>query len=373
LPPEKARRVKETVTQPPEVEPEDRSAFWESLRILKRGIDSSPAAHSEEELAALEARARRLGSCETVQVLGLRSYRRRLLGDLPGAECLLSEAWALAPLCPLAVGDLNPCELDLQRRTAVLEAALGRTADAIRRAQIPVDGYERLGGAGHDLDGDGLAKALYARGDIRQFMGDFDGSAADFAVCLDRFPRTSPLWLRVQQGLADVLLHSGPLGQLEAWKLMSRLRLSMRRQDTVVRAHFLWTDGQLTIVLGKQRGVDKLKESLKIFRKETMPYHCVGVAHDLCLALYPRGREILRLLGSLEPLPRKRGEEPKDFLGRAFVADPRLGTAFFELYSLAKRPQGNGPFAAALEKLRLAAAAAVSLPPCLLAPIPTSR
>jgi len=311
----------------------------------------------------MEARARRLGSCETAQVIALRGYRRRLLGSLDAAEELLKQALDLAPRCRFAADSVpNPCELDLNRRLAILEAAQGRPADGFRRAQRVLDGYEVLGNPGHDLNGDGIASSLYARGEIRYELGDFDGCAADFSTCLDRYPISSKVWLRVQQDLATALLETGPVGRDRAFRIQNRVRFRMRsRSGTAEYAFFWWTDGQLTIALGKQRGIDKLEKALGAFLKQGMRHHYAGVAHDIVRAMFPDQERIRRFLRRIEPVA-------------STLCDERQMRLLQKILDLAKTcPRPDTPLDIllsrldnALRQLREIAGSQVSLPPCLI-------
>jgi len=56
-------------------------------------------------------------------------------------------------------------------------------------SQRAMDGYDALGGPGHDLDGDGWASSLIVRADARFHLGDKAGSAADFATALGRLEK----------------------------------------------------------------------------------------------------------------------------------------------------------------------------------------
>ena len=111
-----------------EREEEDTPArFWSDLAALKTAVDATPGAIGGD-LAEIADRAAKLGSCENVQVLGLRSYQRRLLGHLDRAEQLLLEAFTVGAECPMRAPhdpEITACGLELDRRLAILEAALG--------------------------------------------------------------------------------------------------------------------------------------------------------------------------------------------------------------------------------------------------------
>jgi len=351
-----------------EAEAKDPKArFRADLLEVKTAIDSTPAL-TGKALEELEKRARNLGTCETVQVLGLRSYRHRLLGEVGAAQGALDEAWALAPKCRDAGDDLNPCEIELSRRQGKLDAALGRLKEGLAKVETALDGYRRLGSPGHSIDGDGVAISIYARAEIRFELGDRAGALADLSACLDRLPVTSAVWSRAQQDLASMLAHTDREGQKRAWDLLHNQRLVLRsRRDTVEWAAFLWTDGQLAIVLGKQRGLDRLQGSLRCFEKLGMPYHYVGVAHDICVHYFPRADKIKAFLDRIKPAPRRAGEEPRDFLGRAFVQDPALGRLFFELYGLVRQcPAPRARVVEAFSRLRDLVSVNARLPPCFL-------
>jgi len=342
------------------VDAEATSRFWADLGPLTATIDSTPA-DSDVALAEMEDRARRLGACETVQVMGLRAYQRRLLSDLDHAEHLLRKAFEIGAGCPMTAADnqgISACLLDLDRRLAILEAALGRPEQGLRRAQGALDGYEVLGHPGHDIDRDGIASCHYARGEIRFELHDFARCAADLSVCLDRYPAESEVWERAQQFFTTALAHTDYAGRKTAFQLQERRRLRIsHRVGTTEYGYFFWTDGQLAVVLGKQRAIKKMKLALTTFAGQGMPDQVVGIGHDIALAMWPNRTQIKKFFkNELYPL------------ANGMARDRRQVEALNEVVSLLRgcpQPDSSSLLACALRRLREAAGA--NLPPCLLA------
>lgn len=333
--------------------------FWADLIELKDAINSNPAP-SRATLEALEERARKLGSCELVQVAGLRSYRHRLLGELDAAQQALHDAWLLAPNCRDAHEDpnLNPCVLDLYRRQGKLDGAFGRLEEGLIKVEAAIDGYRRFGGTGHDLDGDGVASSVYARAEIRFELGDFTAAAADFCNCLDLFPNAGKVWSRVQQDLAAALSHTDREGRKRAYALLRGQRLSMRsRGHCVEKGAFLWINGQLAFSLGERNALKKLCDALDCFASLGMPHHYIGVAHDIARSKFPRGDLIKAFLDQIKPTATR------------LISDRRHTELFNEIYDLVSRcptPSTGSHLDMALRRLRDLVSTEASLPPCLL-------
>jgi hypothetical protein len=344
-----------------EHEEEDTPArFWGDLAALKTAVNSTPGA-VDGDLAEMADRAVRLGPCETVQVLGLRSYQRRLLSHLDDAEQLLREAFTVGAGCPMRAPhdpETTACGLDLDRRLAILEAALGRPEDGLCRAQRALDGYEILGHPGHDLDRDGIASSHYARGVIRGKLSDYAGAACDYSVCLDRFPPGSPVWERAHQDFTTALARTDHAGREAAWLLQERRRLRIsHRKGTTEYAYFYWTDGQLAASLGKQRARKKMKVALVEFASQGMRDEVIGVGHDVAISMWPN-RDGIKRFFRRELLPLLKGQP----LGRRQVE------ALNEVIALLRgcpQPETLSLLAPALRRLR--AAAGAHLPPCLIA------
>ena len=321
---EEAKRDLEKVLE--KEKEERRRAFWAELRDLQDSIGSAPLP-TAPKLDEMEERGRSLGTCEVVQVTGLRSARCRSLGDLDGAEELLAAASALAPQCrsaPAAAPHLNPCLLDLQRRSATLEAARGRPANGLRLAQTVLDGYEALGDPGHDLNGDGVASAHFTRAEMRYELQDFGGAAADFAICVDTFPSSTKVWQRAHQNLAFALSQTGEWGRREAFKLMGNQRLLMRTKEASYdRAAFWWMNGQLTVCFGNRtHGLTKLREALDDLAGLGLPDPFTALARDIAWIHYPQVEKIHKFLTEIWPVAKR------------LIRDRRQQELFNEIVSL---------------------------------------
>ena len=334
--------------------------FWEDLGELVTAIDSKPAP-ADKALSEMEDRARKLGTCETVMVLCLKAYRHRLLGELVAAEEQLTAAGELAPHCRSAKpGRPNPCHLEILWRWGMLDTSLGLLEDGLAKVQDTLDGYEELHGPGHNLDRDGVAAMTLARAEVRYDLKDYAGSAADLAFCLGRFPVECKVWQRIEQNLAMVLASTGPEGRERAFELLKKPALVFRkRKMTVEKASCYWTDGQLKIALGKQRGIDRLKDSLDGFRQLKMPHNFWCIALDIARAYFPRRHEIEKFLRKIEPV----------FF--ELVRDERHVKLFDELKKLCEgtpRPDTHSTLDRFLSRVRALVAEEACLPPSLLEP-----
>ena len=338
---------------------EDPDSFQAELLNVADVTTSRPATTGQwiEELAL---RARRLGECQVVQVLGLSARRLTLIGDLTAAREALGQARAEA-------GDCQSCILDTLRREALLLLHLGDKAGALTKSQGAMDGYEALGGPGHDLNGDGWASSLIVRAQVRFDLDDKAGSAADLATALERFPRPSKVWEVTHQNLASTLALSGPVERSLASKDFVSLRLRMRKGVTVERAGFLWMDGQLVISIGERRylGMDRLIASLRLYRhpKIATPGPWLGVASDYCRTLYPRREEIARFLDR-EVTPYS------DRLIKSEVHREQLRKLYALCEARRSTPATWPALRRVIESLRTAAGDAM---PCLLPPWPVSH
>lgn len=333
--------------------------FWSDLAALKTAVDSAPGA-TAAAIEQMAERADRLGSCERVQVLNLRSYRLRVLGDLDSAEQLLLRALAVGGNCPMraARDEFSACHLEVEWRLGVFEAAIGRGEVGLRRVERARVGYEILGHPGHDLDRDGIASCTYARGVIRGHLGDHAGAAADFGVCLDRYLEGSAVWERAHQDFTTALANGGLPTWEKAWELQERRRRRIcKRAGTTEYAYFYWTDGQLGAALGKQRSRKKMKVAMTEFAAQGMPDEVIGVGHDIALDMFPN-RDLIRSFFAREFLP----------LTRGLVKDPRQKQALNDVIGLLRgspQPETTSRLRGALQSLR--AAAGAHLPPCLTA------
>jgi len=266
----------------------------------------------------------------------LRAYRSRSLGDLGGAEELLAAAYDLAPQCRLASSSalhLNPCLLDLDRRSATLEAARGRPENGLRLAQSALDGYEALGNPGHDLNGSGVASAHFTRAEIRYELRDFGGAAADFATCVDTFPRKSKVWQRAHHNLALALSQTGELGRRQAYGLMRHQRLATRtKAASYDRAAFWWLKGQLTICYGNRtHGLAKLRDALDDFAALGLPDPFTALARDIAWIHYPRVEKIREFLAEIWPV------------AKSLIRDRRQKELFNEIVALTGRQLCSNP------------------------------
>lgn len=339
-----------------EQEPEaSGDTFWAELRAAKTLIDSSPR-DALPAVQKLSARART--SCEKAMTLGVTAYQRRLVADLREAGRLLSVAGELSHLCPVRVESVTACGLEINRRRSILELHQGNGADGLIRVEDVLEGYGLLGHCGHNLDGDGIAASLYARGVILGSMGNHRAALHDFSICLDRFSPGSAVWERVQGDFTTALSHLDDAGaQEKAWQLQHRRRYLMRsRVGSTEHAYFMWTDGQLAFKLGKQRWLRRMRAALEGFAGQGMVDEFLAVGHDAAAALFPH-RDRMRAFFARDFLP----------LTRGLVRDPRHVAALKRVLDLLKgcpRPETTSLLAAAMNALR--GALDPHLPPCLI-------
>lgn len=330
------------------------AAFQAALLDAKDRTTSRPGT-TGRLLEELEARARRLGACQTVQVLGLDARRRTLVGDLLGAREALAQARN-------EMSDCRACDLDTMRREALLLLYLGKEEEALRLSQRAMDGYEAFGSPGHDLNGNGWASSLIVRAEIRCELEDYAGSAADCATALKHFPRASKVWQVTHQNMAATLALTGPAGRRDVSAELVSLRLTMRKGVSVERAAFLWLDGQLVVAIGdrRYRGLERLQTSLRLYGHPRIatPRSWLGVASDYARALFPESEAIARWL--------EREVAPH---ARRLIKDARDFEQLKDLYALAKRRHRSlsmfGELRRGIESLRECAGTAM---PCLLPP-----
>lgn len=343
-------------------EAEDRQAFWSELRSIMEDLDRKPA--KVGCLAGLRARARELGTCETVQADGLEAYRLRRLGHLEAARDLLEQAWRLGGSCPLEREGVNPCLLDVGRRLAVVLTALGLYPKALATVEESLGGYERLGDPGHDLDGDGIANCLSVRGKIQGFMGDPAGAARDFAACLERLPTGSNVFEQTRRDLAVALSHTGDEGKEEAYKYLQKHRLVYRRRPlTPDRAQFDWLDGQLEFSrkgrVGRnrrRRGEKKMTRALKGFAEAGLPDEFEAAASDLLKALRHDRTVLLKHLAAIHPVALKLIKSPEHLRRFQLILNECQGTP---------SPSTWGRLERAINELRMVAGG-TNLLPCLI-------
>jgi hypothetical protein len=244
-------------------------------------------------------------------------------------------------------------------RRGMLDMSLGRPREGLAKVEDTLAGYQKLGGPGHNLDGDGIMAMKFARARILFHLEEYGGAAADYSACLDRLPLGSELWLSTQQYLATALANAGPKGREQAWDLLDKQRLSFRkRKASVQKACFLHTDGELTIVLKKQRGLKKLKDALECFATLSMPHHYWDVALAIAQVYYPNREKIEDFLLEIEPV------------FRALMRDERHEKLFDELKALCAgcpRPTTLPCLSRLLNWVRETLAEEASLPPSLIA------
>jgi len=347
--------------KPAEDEHEDPERFLADLRLAKSAATSTPAA-AEGRLKALAVRARRLGTCEQVHVLGLDAVRLMFTGALDEAGHRLSQAQALERQCRQGAA----CALLNRRRASLLALSRGDFDLALREAQAALTGYEALGSPGHDLNGDGLASALTARAESRFHLADYAGSAGDFAAALERFSPSAKVWSVTQQNLARALVHTGGAGRraVAESEQFAALRLSMRRGNSIERAAFLWLDGQLWLDQDKRRdrGFKRLRRAMVIYAHPLIsaPDPFLNVASDIAQAMiscrrYPDRGEIAAFL-ELEVGP----------IAKRIITDDLHHERLQELFKRCKARPGLSVWVdlrLAIESLRSAAERSI---PCLL-------
>ena len=354
-------RLSQIIREAEEEKRKTEAEFWSDLVDLKNAVNAKPA-NAVEALKAMERRARAFGTCETVQVLGLWAHRWMVLDEIRAAEETLREAWGLALSCRLAeTAEAGPCAFYLHRRQGLLELASGRHTSGLAEIQCSLDGFRLWGQRPtHDVNGDGEGSSLYARGEALFHLRDYDGSIADFTVCLERFHPSRDIWSNAYHNLAYALARTGCEGRKKAHELLQHQRLSMRSHEkTVQGATFLWVDGQLAYALGirRDRAMKRMRRALAFFASEGMPDEYRGVSLDIARAYYPRRDLIVNFLN--ETKGTREGLIRSEYQKRMFA----------EIYDLADGCPGLDTLSlldAILRKLRDAVTREASLPPCLL-------
>ena len=180
-------------------------------------------------------------------------------------------------------------------------------------------------------------------------MKDYEGSIADFTVCLERFPASSAIWSTAYRNLAYALSRTGREGRKKAHAMLQHQRLSMRsREKTVPGAFFLWVDGQLAYALGirRDRAMKRMKRALAFFASEGMPDEYRGVSLDIARAYYPRRDLIVDFLNATK--------STRERLIRSNLSDG------------CPEPETLSLLDAVLRRFRDALTREASLPPCLL-------
>lgn len=151
----------------------------------------------------------------------------------------------------------------------------------MERIEACLAGYRELG-PGHDLDGDGVARCLSIRGQIRWFLGAADGAVADLGVSLERWRPESPPFLVALLNLGVALERAGR--REEAYQLLRKPRLKFRSlPPSAHRAVFDLLDGNLEYQRGvrhRHRGREKIRDAVDGFAAERMPDEFIRAVAD---------------------------------------------------------------------------------------------
>lgn len=236
--------------------------------------------------------------CEMAQALGISAQAYRMLKDYPAAGEALRRAWDNAGHCEIAT-------LDLHRREVLLAYFTGRKDDAFRHANAAIDGYRGLGGPGHDLDGEGLAKSYLFRGQLWGHEKNFGRAAADQSLALSLIPPHKVVYGYAVFDLAATLAHLGREERLQAFQYVLVARNSFRRRSaSVQRARLDWLEGLLRWDLDyppRPRAKFLLERAQADFIDASMPYETAAVTADLLRLTFPDRYKILLFLNKLEP------------------------------------------------------------------------
>jgi tetratricopeptide (TPR) repeat protein len=285
-----------------------------------------------------------------------------VLDELSAAEAALREAWTLAPHCRLAeTPEASPCVFYLHRRQGILDLASDRHPSALAEIERSLEGFRGWGRRpSHDLNGDGEASSLHARAEARFHLKDYEGSIADFTVCLERFPASSAIWSTAYRNLAYALSRTSHEGRKKAHAMLEHRRLAMRsRENTVEGGYFLWVDGQLAYALKirRDRAMKRMKRALAFFASEGMPDEFRGVSLDIARAYYPRRDLIVDFLNETESARERliRSERQK-----------RMFAEIYELSDGSPQPDTLTLLDTVLRRFRDALVREASVPPCLL-------
>lgn len=292
-----------------------------------------------------------LSPCERAQAWGIASLALRMLGDISGAESALEEASEIAGDCDLAA-------LDNHRRTVLVRFAAHRIDEAYSHADSAVAGYRALGGPGHDLWGEGLARSLRIRGHLRYHCGAYHRALPDLGEALSITPPTSELFLDATFDLSATLAQVGEEEQRCAYDYVTSARQSFRRRPkSPQRARLDWLEGSLRWRLreDRERGKWLLKRAQKDFIGFSMPYEVSGVTADLLRTLFPHRNNLRVFLA--EWRPRLCGFLPRELWTPFLAVTTAVETSHWAGESLVDR---------AIASFREAASLKAGIPPCLI-------
>lgn len=288
----KLRQNRKMVTQP---RCELTSKVFRKLVRVQRVTENRPKRGMEQVQDLL---APDLLPCEMAQALGILAHAHRMLKNYAAAEEALRRAWTVAGNCEIAV-------LDLHRREVLLAYVTGRPDDAFRHANAAIDGYRSLGGPGHDLDGEGLAKSYMFRGQLWYHEKHFGKAATDLGLAVSVIPPDKVVFGYAVVDLAWALSHGGMAARQEALQHVLGARSSFRRRAASVhRARLDWLEGLLRWDLDygqRPRAKFLLQRAQEDFIEAAMPYETAAVTADLLRLTFPDRQKILGFLIKLKP------------------------------------------------------------------------
>jgi tetratricopeptide (TPR) repeat protein len=297
-----------------------RLAFIKRLKRVKDQINLNPLKGRTGAEEALREALLVGGPCEVVQAWGVFAYAQRAQKELDDAEQSLAQAWALA-------GDCADCLAYLHHRRARLRAAQRRYREGLIDAGFSEDHYRRFG-PGHDLDGEGLANSLEARGQILYFLGRKEEAAEVFAECVRILPpRKEDLYAYAVVNLGVALRGLGPERKQDALDSLALARNRFRSvtEASVPRVKLDWLEGDLRCELKDRpdRGRELLYRALGDCPGLGLEAEGLAIASDLTLFLFPVRARILRMLEDFRPSMER------------LLRTPKLRRGFDEIYQAA--------------------------------------
>ena len=220
-------------------------AFFSHCQIV---ADSNP-----KEGLPLAKTALRIATdaCRQAQALAIRAQCERVMGQHAEAQAHLALAFDTGELCAA-------CPPDLYRRRACAWAAVHEHGRAVEDASEAIRRYEKLGHAGHDLHGNGLATSYFVRGAVLFHSGSYREASNDMGQALALIDGVvSPrLLVPALQNYAACLRKLGaPEDLLRAEKYIRQARRHFRgsTKPSQHRAKLAWTAAMIREEIRKLR------------------------------------------------------------------------------------------------------------------------
>lgn len=306
-----------TLDQPHDLDEHVRAELYDAMEVT--GSDPEAGLELGRKLTSSL-----VAPCELAQAWGIQAQAHRMLGQYTAAEKCLEEAGEVAGGCELAMADLL-------RRRGLVRYFGGRRREGLADADEAVALYRRLGSPGHDLDGEGLAKSLMARGKVRWHEGDFRGAIVDFGEAVSLIPPRKVVFVYAVANLAVALKDGGPEERLMAMDLLAPARHAFRvfPNGSLQRSKLDWVEGMLRWDLrrGKRAYARKLLlRAREYFIDKKMPFETAAVTADLFRMAFPDRSRLLELSEEWRPAFRRLVRAPD--LRRAFGEVDRAAQAY---------------------------------------------